>query len=193
MRVADAPDDENAGVAIIVAHPGEPIPPEVYEARWEWLRRPLGMPAGSERLADEGDAIHAWAREEGLIAAVGRAHLVDQGDGAGPDHTCGPAGSCPGFSPLAAPTAGFPPPEELRPAIQVRQMATDPQRRRRGLGAMVLGALLAAAAGCWGARTGWLASREEALAFYEACGWRAFGPWEEVAGIGPHRTMWRPL
>ena len=68
------------------------------------------MPLGSERLADDGDAVHAWIEVDGLVVAVGRAHIIPEGsDGSGADHKGPGAARIPPFGPLADRSAGAPP------------------------------------------------------------------------------------
>ena len=54
-------------------------PPENYfDTRYAVLRQPLGMPRGSERLADDEQAAHAWVELDGDVIAVGRAHVLSE-------------------------------------------------------------------------------------------------------------------
>ncbi len=57
-----------------VSLPGEDTPESYFQCRYDVLRQPLGFPIGSERLIDDGEAIHAWVEKEGLVLSVGRAH-----------------------------------------------------------------------------------------------------------------------
>ena len=96
------------------------IPDERYfHTRYAVLREPLGMPPGSERLADDDQAVHAWvdacARRMCCIG-VGRAHIIpEDADGSGADHKGPGAARIPPFGPLADGTA-----EAAR--VQIRQM-----------------------------------------------------------------------
>ncbi len=184
-----------------VARPGDPLPAAYFAARYAVLREPLGFARGAERLPDDAEALHAWCEaDDGAVMAVGRMHLIPLGSCGGcPDHAGDGAVQCPDFAPLATPglrddaSRAFPPPEALRPAVQVRQMGTCAAYRRRGLAARMQAALEAAAAAEWGARTGWLQARRAALPFYAAQEWVAYGPLYEVPRIGPHRSMWKRL
>ena len=112
------------------------LPDEPYfRTRYAVLREPLGMPPGSERLADDDQAVHAWVEEGGAVAGVGRAHIIPEGtDGSGADHKGPGAARIPPFGPLADGTA-------KRPVFQIRQMGTLPTHQRRGHAAAVLGEL----------------------------------------------------
>jgi len=182
--------------------PGETLPQEYFDVRYEVLRKPLGSPRGSELLNDDNTAIHAYIRvargfkSRPAIVAVGRIQLI-AGDGAVKD----PVGSnCPSFIPLSEGIKivfkddkenNFP--ERLRPAVQVRQMGTLEEMRGKGLAAQILSALEDAAKQNWNARTGWLQARLAAIPFYEKCGWTAYGETYEVSKVGPHRSMWKKL
>ena len=169
-----------------VAGPGEMAPEAYYATRYAVLREPLGRPRGSERLVDDDRALHVWVEADGDVVAVARGHLIE-GDGAAADHSGPGAPQIPSFSPLrhAAP--------ELRPAMQVRQMGVLEPWRGTGLGALTLDHLLRASVRTWGARTGWLQAREVAIGFYARMGWKAIDPPYGIEGVGPHRSMWRPL
>jgi GNAT superfamily N-acetyltransferase len=75
---------------------------------------------------------------------------------------------------------------------RVRGMATDPRRRRAGVGQALL-------AGCerharrHGGRRIWCNARLPAQGFYERAGWRAEGDSFEVEEIGPHVVMSKRL
>ena len=75
---------------------------------------------------------------------------------------------------------------------RVRGMATRPELRSRGLGAMVLHALEDHARGRGGQRA-WCNARSGARAFYEREGWSAEGEEFEIPEIGPHFLMAKPL
>ena len=83
------------------------IPPSTpsnlyYDCRYAVLREPIGFERGSEILDDDNQAIHAWIEENGLIMAVGRAHLIPkESDGSSADHPGPSASQCPPFGPLA--------------------------------------------------------------------------------------------
>ena len=105
-----------------------PAPPSqpYYDCRYAVLREPIGFPRGAEILEDDEEAIHAWVEHEGKVVAVGRAHLIPaDSDGSAPDHAGPGATRCPSFGPLAD--------SSNRPAIQIRQMGTRPEARRRDM------------------------------------------------------------
>ncbi len=171
----------------------------LLSCRYATLRAPLGLPPGSERLADDQESLHAWVEltdTSGLaaltIVSVGRAHLIPAGaDGSQADYEGPKAARCPGFEPLISPDSDFPRPSDLRPAFHIRQMGTLPEHRRKGHARSVLRELEARAVDTWSAKSGWLQARIPAIPFYESCGWEAYGDVYEVKGIGPHRSMWR--
>jgi GNAT superfamily N-acetyltransferase len=79
-----------------------------------------------------------------------------------------------------------------RAAWRVRGMATEPAARGRGVGAMVLAALMAHAR-AHGGGVLWCNARRPAQAFYERAGLVARGdPWVDPE-IGPHVVMWTAL
>ena len=159
-------------------------PPENYfDARYAVLREPLGMPLGSERLADDGDAVHAWVEVDRLVAAVGRAHIIPEGsDGSGADHKGPGAARIPPFGPLADGSA-------RRPAFQIRQMGTLPDHQREGYAADVLGELERIMSAEFGCKTGLLQARQHAIPFYESQGWSLIDEPYTIGIIGPHRSM----
>jgi len=159
-------------------------PPENYfDARYAVLRQPLGMPRGSERLADDGDAIHAWIEVDGLVATVGRAHIIpEDSDGSGADHKGPGAARIPPFGPLADGSA-------RRPAFQIRQMGTLPAHQRKGYAADVLGELERIMSEEFGCKTGLLQARQHAIPFYESQGWTLIDEPYTIGVIGPHRSM----
>ena len=89
------------------------------------------------------------------------------------------------------PAEDFPPPDDLRPAFQIRQMGTLEKWRRQGCARDILELLEAGARTQWGCASGWLQARLPATTFYERMGWTAFGPTYEVEGIGPHVSMYK--
>lgn len=154
-----------------------------FETRFAVLRQPLGMPEGSERLADDNNAIHAWVEVGGRIVAVGRAHLLaDSADGSGSDHEGPNAAKIPAFGPLAEGSAP-------RPAFQIRQMGTLPEHQRNGYAAHVLMALERAMVEGHEAQTGVLQAREHAVPFYQSQGWAVIDEPYSIIGIGAHRSM----
>jgi predicted GNAT family N-acyltransferase len=159
--------------------PGEPY----FATRYAVLREPLGMKPGSERLSDDGDAVHAWVEVNGEVVSVGRAHIVpNDSDGSGADHKGPGAASIPAFGPLADGTAG-------RPAFQIRQMGTLQTHQRQGHAATVLAALERIMTEEFGCTTGLLQARAHAIPFYTAQGWSLIDEPYEIEGIGPHRSM----
>jgi len=190
---------------LTIALPGEALPQEYFDVRYEVLRKPLGSKRGSELLNDDEKAIHVWisltpilSEGEGAerIVAVGRIALI-AGDGSVKD----PVGSnCPAFEPLSegvktilTDDKGEVFASRLHPAVQVRQMGTLPEFQGKGLAAQVLAALEITAKQHWNARTGWLQARIAAIPFYAKCGWTAYGDLYDVNKVGAHRSMWKNL
>lgn len=181
---------------IRIALPGQVPPDHFFDTRYKVLRRPLGAPRGSERIAGDDNAINIWAEVDGVAAAVGRAHLIpDCSDGSALDAAA--RSICPPFAPLSSDYEGEKDdngiliPSKLRPAFQVRQMGTLERYRGRGLAAVVLQKLEQEAVRLWDVRSGWLQARLIALPFYAKQGWTCFGPEYDVANVGPHRSMWK--
>ena len=75
---------------------------------------------------------------------------------------------------------------------RLRGMATDPGHRGRGLGRLVLDALLTELAGR-GAAVVWCNARTPARTLYERAGFVAVGEVWDDPDIGPHVRMWAPL
>ena len=159
-------------------------PDEVYfRTRYAVLREPLGMPLGSERLSDDGQAVHAWVQDGGEVIAVGRAHIIpNESDGSGADHKGPGAAPIPAFGPLAERSCE-------RPAFQIRQMGTLPSHQRRGYAALVLGELERIMVSKHGCKTGLLQAREHAIPFYKSQGWGLIDEPYTIGVIGPHRSM----
>ena len=181
---------------VIATLPKEAIPQEYFDVRFEILRKPLGSPKGSERLAKDNEAINVWVEYEGKIAAVGRAHLLENDeDGSIVDVKA--ASACPAFSPLSKGAtmqiddSGNEIGPELRPAIQVRAMGTLDAYQGQGFASKVLAACEENSINTWNAITGWLQARVAAIPFYEKNGWTCFGPEYHVPNVGPHRSMWK--
>jgi GNAT superfamily N-acetyltransferase len=90
------------------------------------------------------------------------------------------------------------PPAELELVLppgrrwRLRSMATRPELRGSGIGAIVLGAALEHVAGLGGGVV-WCSARTPALSFYERAGFVTFGDVWVDALIGPHVMMWRPV
>jgi hypothetical protein len=125
-------------VKIIVKLPKEEVPQAYFDVRYEVLRRPLGSPKGSEYLAKDDEAIHVWAEVDGKIAGVGRVHLLEP-DEDGSVVDVGADSACPAFGPLS-PNADFTTDDSekeigsnLRPAVQVRAMATLDEYQGKGV------------------------------------------------------------
>jgi GNAT superfamily N-acetyltransferase len=74
------------------------------------------------------------------------------------------------------------------PGWRVRGMATAPQARGRGLGTLILDALLAHA-GAHGGGVVWCNARPRAMPLYERAGFVAVGEEWDEPGLGPHRRM----
>ena len=178
------------GLRLEVALPGITLSEAYFTCRYKCLREPLGFPIGAERLVDDGEAIHAWwETEDGEVVAVGRIHLIPGGsDGSQSDHAGPGAAVCPAFTPLTVDSNN-----DLRPAVQIRQMGTLNEWRRRGLASGIVIALEAAAISHWGAKSGWLQARIDAIPMYAGEDWVQFGEEYSVKGIGPHRSMWKSL
>lgn len=167
-----------------VSLPGQDIPESYFQCRYDVLRHPLGFPIGSERLIDDGDAIHAWVEKEGLVLSVGRAHLIDESsDGSAADHAGPGASICPAFGPLQTKTT------QNRPSIQIRQMGTRQQGRRQGLATAVLAALEYQSKQHFSAKTGFLQAREVAFSFYQSQHWQMIDSPYAIEKIGPHHSM----
>ena len=81
--------------------------------------------------------------------------------------------------------------QPTRPAWRLRSMATDPAARGTGAGRAVLRAA-AATARQHGAELLWCEAREDAVGFYQRCGWQLHGE-RFTTDFGPHRYMWIDL
>jgi hypothetical protein len=183
-------------VKTVIAFPGQHLPDAYFDVRYEVLRKPLGTPRGSERLAGDFEAINVWMEDENKVVAVGRAHrIADLEDGSAFDAKAQSA--CPPFEPLCSDYVpikddnGTTIPPNLRPAIQVRGMGTLADYRGQRLASSVLTALEKESVQLWNARSGWLQARLSAIPFYIQNGWTCFGPEYDVPNVGPHRSMWK--
>ncbi len=65
----------------------------------------------------------------------------------------------------------FEPPERQQVSPWIMGMIVRPELRGRGIGRLLLQALLAWAAAQHGYRQFWVATGDEAVGFYQACGW----------------------
>ena len=180
----------------MIRYPGEDLPEDYYNTRYEILRKPLGSPKGSEHLSGDEEAINVWVEDDNNTVAVGRAHLISESsDGSAVDVKA--KSVCPAFEPLRLNAesilddSGTVIPTNTRPAIQVRAMGTLDNYQGKGLASKVLGALEKESIALWNANTGWLQARIEAIPFYEANGWCCFGQKYFVPNVGPHRSMWK--
>lgn len=174
-----------------VFHGTNILPNDYFQVRFDILRKPLGFELGSERLDDDGIALHSMVQVGQKVVSVGRAHLIEaNSDGGQSDHSGPDAATCPGFTPLLG-ESGFPAVEKLRPAFQIRQMGTLEKWQRKGYAAKVLQALESQAVSEWGCSSGWLQAREEAIPFYQKAGWKCFGGEYDISGIGLHTSMWK--
>ena len=88
---------------------------------------------------------------------------------------------------------GAPPWEpERRDGWRVRGMATRADARRRGVGSLVLEALLAHIAAHGGGLV-WCNAREPARGLYARAGFEGRGEVFDIPDIGPHIQMWRTI
>ena len=166
--------------------PGVVPKQDYYDCRYAVLREPIGFPRGAEILDDDDQAIHAWIEQEGLVVAVGRAHLIPStSDGTASDHAGVGASKCPGFGPLTNPN--------YRPAIQIRQMGTRKEYQRNGFAAKVLESLEYHSASFFDANYGFLQARINAVPFYLSQGWEVIDEPYDIKGIGPHLSMMKHL
>ena len=173
-------------IMLSISLPGTMPSAGYYDCRYAVLREPLGFQRGAEILSDDEQAIHAWIELDDTVVSVGRAHLIPSGtDGSGADHKGPGAAKIPGFGPLSD--------DKNRPAIQIRQMGTMDNYRRRGLAAQVLSALEANAKQHLSAKLGLLQAREHAIPFYLSQGWQIIDEPYDISGIGPHRSMMKHL
>ncbi len=164
--------------------PGEDIPQAYFRTRFEILRQPIGMPEGSERLEDDKDAIHCFATVNGRIVAVGRLHLIpESSDGEAKDHDGPGATTIPAFGPLSSNDSS------CRPAVQIRQMGTVADQRRKGFAKELLRLLEEAGMSHFQAAAGFLQSREIAIDFYQHSGWEMIDEPYSIGKIGLHRSM----
>jgi len=184
----DSQSSSSNNYEVKISLPGEEIPQSYFQCRYEVLRLPLGFPIGSERLIDDDEAIHAWVEKDGVVLCVGRAHLIDEAsDGSAADHAGPGASTCPAFGPLQDKSS------QNRPSIQIRQMGTRLQGRRKGLATAVLTALETESKQHFSAKTGFLQAREAAFAFYQSQHWLMIDSPYSIEKIGPHHSMMKEL
>jgi len=74
------------------------------------------------------------------------------------------------------------------PGWRVRGMATAPEARGRGYGALILAALLDHVRAQGGGLV-WCHARELAVPLYERAGFEVVGEPYNLSGLGPHRRM----
>lgn len=181
---------------IEVRLPNEEIPEAYFDVRYETLRKPLGSPRGSEKLAGDESSINVWAELNGKVVGVGRAHLLGENE----DGTVFDAlanSRCPAFAPLSGKDthivddAGNEIGTDLRPAVQIRAMGTLNAFQGKGVASAVLSACEENSIRTWNAKTGWLQARIHAIPFYEKNGWTCFGPEYHIPNVGLHRSMWK--
>jgi GNAT superfamily N-acetyltransferase len=117
-----------------------------------------GQPPGASHYPRDGAGVHFGAFEEGRLLSVVTAHPED--------------------SPL------FPKVGQWR----IRGMATEPELQGRGVGKLVLEALLA-----WGRAQGiplfWCNARMRAIPFYLKAGFSVESELFEIDGIGAHKVL----
>lgn len=97
-------------------------------------------------------------------------------------------------STLASACLVFPEPcpwQPRRTAWRLRSMATDPDRRGAGFGALVL-AEAERTARSRSAEILWCLARDSAVGFYQRHGWISYGPVFDT-DLGPHQRMWVDL
>ena len=144
----------------------QPLRTRVLRPDWpagEWLVLPIDARAGT---------VHVAAERGAEVVGVGTVYAAAPDDdqiGILPDRAF-------------APGAGW----------HLRGMATSAEARGQGVGAAVLaGCVEAVRAG--GGTVLWCCARRAAVRFYERGGLAAVGDEFDIAGIGPHVVMWRPV
>lgn len=78
------------------------------------------------------------------------------------------------------------------PAWRLRGMAVASERQRAGVGAALLAACVAHVEGAGGTEL-WCNARVPAVGFYERAGFETVSPVFDIAGVGPHVVMRRPI
>lgn len=182
---------------VITKYGTQSLPKAYFELRYTMLRQPLGSPKGAEKLPEDENALHAWIEDNNAMVAIGRAHLIPENNDGSTEDTAAKS-ACPGFTPLGLNYAAIQddsgleiPTEGLRPAIQIRAMATATTHQNKGLASKVLETLEEQSRQRWHAKTGWLQARISAIPFYEANGWCCFGPEYTIPNVGTHVSMWK--
>jgi GNAT superfamily N-acetyltransferase len=141
------------------------VPPaETYELRGRVLR-PGASPERVHLAADDAPDVAAFAARDAAGTVVGTAIVYPE--------------ACP----WAADRPG---------AWRLRGMATAEDRRGRGVGRLILAAVLAHVAAAGGTLV-WCNARVPARRFYERAGFAAHGDEWVDPEIGPHIRMWRTL
>lgn len=151
------------------------------ELRRGFLREPLGLPLSEEDIAGEESQHHFGlfeddARQENVAGAGATAP-------GGPPSPAGGSGDT--TEALIGAVIGKPDPDDPA-AVRIRQMVVHADRRERGLGRLLLTeaeTLLAER----GYRRVVLYARDEAIGFYERCGYRQTGETAELIGLEHHR------
>jgi GNAT superfamily N-acetyltransferase len=147
--------------------------------------RPGRAEEQSAYQADDGpDTAHVAARITGHVVAGDTAGHATAGDTGGPFADVVSVGTV---------LREGPPWEPERPdGWRVRGMATRPDLRRRGLGGLVLDALLDHVTRCGGGLV-WCNARVPAHQLYGRAGFVTRGGVFELPGIGLHHLMWRTV
>jgi GNAT superfamily N-acetyltransferase len=164
-----------------------PVPAEVVPlATVRPLRHEVLRPGQSEAASeypydDDPLAVHVAVREGPGGAPVAVGSLL-------PEDPPGWLRSWPGVPALPASGRSGPGPRWWR----VRGMATATGHRGRGHGRAVLDELLERAEAAGGGAL-WCNARVGALSLYRRAGFHEAGERFELAGLGPHLTMWREL
>ena len=183
---------------LVVCKPSETIPEAYFDARFKILRKPLGSPKGSERLAKDEESINIWIEVNEQIVSVGRVHLLESKED-GKVFDAEAKSKCPAFSPLSNENTIILDDNHkeikapLRPAVQIRAMGTLSEYRGQRFASKILTACEKESTSAWNATTGWLQARTEAIPFYQQNGWVCFGPEYQIPNVGSHRSMWKKL
>ncbi len=81
---------------------------------------------------------------------------------------------------------------ENKNVCRLRGMATDTQFQGQGLGRLILekAEAILTEKNC---EILWFNARESAFGFYEKCGYKKIGDMFDIAGVGPHKVMFKKL